>query len=566
MAVLSLPGVASAATYYVRAGEAGTQCTQGAPCDTIQEALTAAVGDGHTIDIGPGTFAAPTETILTDTTFLGAGATTVIEGEDGVADNEAGGAAISADKANLTLEDLHLVGGTGSTNANAGAGGPALRALTDVPQPDAETVILTDVRLTAGATGDATEESDGAAILLDVTANQINLDATRVLAEAASGPGEATLIENDGVGVRDYTFTQSRLNGSTYFVCACDATFTDSILTGDGQALFTLKKDGTGLLTLDRTRVVQNPFGGVSVEGIATIRDSLIVPGAAAAFESAEALDVFSGTFAEVDLIGSTLIGGTPAGSNELFTAVRVAGASTLRMKNSVAVNPDPGTDGVDLTVTGGASINPDSSAFRSAVASGGSTAPTPGANGNLNAPPQLAPSFAPLSTSPLIDRGDPAFIGQSPKDILGAPRSRDGNCDSIARPDIGAFEVACPPAGAGPGPGPGPGPGIVRPPANAKPVISRIRARRGRRGRITFTFNLSERATVTFTFRRRKGKRYVRAGSVRFRGKAGKNRFRFSGKIKRKRLKRGRYRIRVSAKDPQGRSSTAKTIRFRQR
>ena len=94
--------------------------------------------------------------------------------------------------------------------------------------------------------------------------------------------------------------------------------------------------------------------------------------------------------------------------------------------------------------------------------------------------------------------------------------------------------------------------------------LAARRRAKRG----TTFRFRLSERARVTFRIQRkttvRRGGRYVKAGRFAHRGKAGKNRKRFSGRIRGKRLRRGSYRATLVAKDPAGNRSTPKRVKFR--
>jgi len=108
--------------------------------------------------------------------------------------------------------------------------------------------------------------------------------------------------------------------------------------------------------------------------------------------------------------------------------------------------------------------------------------------------------------------------------------------------------------------------------------------ARRVRRG-TTFRYRLSEAARVVFTIqraaagrrvggkcrkptrsnrRRRKCTRYVRVGRFAQQAVAGANRKRFSGRIGRKTLRRGRHRVVLVATDAAGNKSRAKRLRFR--
>jgi streptogramin lyase len=83
--------------------------------------------------------------------------------------------------------------------------------------------------------------------------------------------------------------------------------------------------------------------------------------------------------------------------------------------------------------------------------------------------------------------------------------------------------------------------------------------ARRG----TTFRYRLSERARVTLTIQRRKGGRFVKAGVLRQKGKRGRNRRRFSGRLRGKRVKPGSYRAVLRATDPVGNRSRRVRVRF---
>jgi Bacterial Ig domain len=113
-------------------------------------------------------------------------------------------------------------------------------------------------------------------------------------------------------------------------------------------------------------------------------------------------------------------------------------------------------------------------------------------------------------------------------------------------------------------------------------PSFSFAAARVGTR----ISFRLSEAARVTLTLARplpgrrvgrrcvkpsprnrgkRRCTRYPTAGRLRFNGRAGTNRVRFQGRLsRRKRLRIGRYRLRVGATDAAGNISRARTANFR--
>ena len=190
------------------------------------------------------------------------------------------------------------------------------------------------------------------------------------------------------------------------------------------------------------------------------------------------------------------------------------------------------------------------------------------------------------LASSPLIDRGDPAFATPGETDLLGRARSLDGNGDCSARPDPGAYELSsiCKAA----------------PPAAAPPTLSNVRLSRTRftsrkprsprrkRG-TTLRFTLSEPARVSLLFERRQAGRRVAAGAKRrcvkprrsnrgkpacvrnvrvgrrsVTGRQGANAVGLSGKLRGRPLKPGRYRLTLVATDPGGSRSKPVTRRFR--
>ena len=183
---------------------------------------------------------------------------------------------------------------------------------------------------------------------------------------------------------------------------------------------------------------------------------------------------------------------------------------------------------------------------------------------------------FALLPGSPLIDAGDPA--APQGLDMHGDPRVADGNGDGVARRDLGAFELQPAPA-AGPPGGGGPGGG---PAADIKaPLISGFRSSRSvfaiaRAGtpvaarvaqgtRLRYT--LSEGARVTMKIQRRlagRPTRYRAVGRLKRNGVSGLNRTRFTGRIGRRALRPGRYRVVITATDAAGNRSAPKSARFR--
>jgi hypothetical protein len=295
---------------------------------------------------------------------------------------------------------------------------------------------------------------------------------------------------------------------------------------------------------------------------------------------------------------GSTLI----ARGLAAVTAKRegAEGPATVAIRNSVVRHYPPLEliPRADLHADGG-TITADFSSFATRVEENGGTATAPGSGANVAADPGLVdPSqdvFVLRNDSPLIDRGDPGIVQPGEVDLLGSPRSLDGNRDCLAAPDMGAFEVtgqsiACPidprpevtnfgmtnnvfaPVG-----GHGNRKGGVR--------ISAKKAKRGTR----FRFTLSESARVTITIERKlKGRRvgrgakarclkatrvnrkaprcvrFVKVTSLGAQAKAGKQSLPFSGRVRGKALKPGPYRATIVAKDTAGQTSSPHRVSFR--
>ncbi len=95
------------------------------------------------------------------------------------------------------------------------------------------------------------------------------------------------------------------------------------------------------------------------------------------------------------------------------------------------------------------------------------------------------------------------------------------------------------------------------------KPKLSRVLV-----GRSTISFRLNTKATVTISFQRKRGGGFAPAGKiVRKNQKAGKRSFRYRGKVGKRKLKPGTYRVTLVAKGPSGSSrKVRKNLRIRRR
>jgi hypothetical protein len=183
-------------------------------------------------------------------------------------------------------------------------------------------------------------------------------------------------------------------------------------------------------------------------------------------------------------------------------------------------------------------------------------------------------------ASSPAIDTGDPLTVTLPTDDYDGAPRPVDGNADGTARRDMGAYEYQPPvvnPPGGDPPSGdpppsdpppsdPPPSDPPPDPPAGDKqpPLITKLKAKRGFSevdGGIV-KLRLSEAATVSLTARRIGAGGSSKKPAVRlsYPGVAGKNKL----AVKSRKLKAGRYRLKVIATDAAANRSKAARAKLR--
>ena len=270
---------------------------------------------------------------------------------------------------------------------------------------------------------------------------------------------------------------------------------------------------------------------------------------------------------------------------------IRATNVSAFGVLDDVMTR-EPGTQGIVS-----ATVILDYSIFQFVNTFDGGLITPPGSPTNLDLTPSqylvdvLANDFHQTPGAPTIDAGitSPA---NGPADLDGRARAQGRSTD------IGAFEV--PVAGSGPGgPGTGTSGGVsadkTKPAASALDVqpdafaalsgrgSSLISAKRKPAKGATIKYRLSEAATLTFTVEReargrkkkgrcvvgrRKGKackRYKKVkGSFTHAGRAGANSLRFSGRLARKPLRPGRYRLVGTARDAAGNTSNAVRTSFR--
>jgi hypothetical protein len=591
---LAAPAAASADTLHVAKGgvDAPACADPGAPCATVAYAVGQAAS-GDTIQIGPGTFV---ESVETDKvlTFVGAGAgtlggfppATTIQGPNG--SGTAGLTALVLD-AGGSVRDLRAIGGEGGSEAltNGDPGGDGITYRSSVPTP---TELRLEHVVVIGGNGGAGKTPD----VFDFGTGGVGLDARSTVGPVAIVATESEFASGEGTGgggavnvigpQATADLVDSRLQSEQTIALGGGGAITgysDTRLTLTSVEIDSEDAGATiyeGSMTVRRSRILaEYPLqvvasGGTSSSG--ELIDSQVISTVGEAALS-EAYD--SGSTASLEIAGSTVVG---LYANAAVTAHREedSGAATVVLRNSVARHlPPPGLPSNDLYANGG-TINTDHSSFTTKLEENGGTATTPGSGTNLDADPLFVnPSkgdFALQGTSPLIDRGDPGVVAAGQLDLIGNPRALDGNRDCAAAPDIGAYEVT----GQGVECDPPPtisGFGLTNK-AFAPKGAARKPGRRGAAGsarkRIKrgtkFTYTLSEPARVSIVIERKKPRRgkkprWVKATTLSAQEEGGKQNTPFSGKVRRRLLKPGRYRARITATDSAGQRSAPKQRGF---
>jgi hypothetical protein len=238
-------------------------------------------------------------------------------------------------------------------------------------------------------------------------------------------------------------------------------------------------------------------------------------------------------------------------------------------------------------TIVAGNSGGVDLSGFASKTASFSDACPLLGGAGNFCANPLLTADAHETAASPTIDKGTNALVPAGlTTDFEGQARIRS------TAVDIGADEVQAD------APADNVAPGVTGASLTNKAfavgkgataITARKKKRKVKRG-TTIRYTLSEAAAVRLTIERaskgrrvKRGKkrvcakptrknrkkkrctRYKRAGKTLVRSsKAGKNKVKFSGRIAKKALKSGSYRLTIVATDGAGNRSKAKRLKFR--
>lgn len=573
--MLTLPGTALAADRFVSSSGndmAGSNTCSSpiTPCLTLSRAVSAANSSGDTIHIGPGTYTGGINTAK-NLIFQGAGSgslasaagATVIDGSPNQAIKLTGGGG---------LHDLRALGGsTGTTHA----------------------LVLEVV-------------SPGPAVTYDlsgVVAIGGNCTGCRALEATDPGFGDPSLLT---VNASNSTFVSTGTNGTSVFVQSANANFTHSSIGQQGNMNGTLLmelgtltfSDGTlgtpglsinaselavgGHATFTRT-VFSARIEGLRLDGSmapvdATLNDSLIV--------TAD-MGVFGFNGAAATLRNSTVIAIGPHVTGGIQLQAAGGGDAAVNASGTIVRAIDTAVPPVDFDVrlqeSGGhvATFTADHSSYSSVDVGGGGTVTPVGSGTNVSGDPMFLDAahgdFRLSLASPLLDRGAPDLPGEL--DVTGAPRSQDSNCDGVAMPDIGAFELgaACLRTAIPTGP-----------PAFSNVSMTHRRFRVGKpsvalapKG-TRFLYTLSEAAKVTVTIDRkaagrkngrrcakpRRGlrkrcTRFVKQGALTKQSAAGANSLPFSGRLGRRTLKPGKYRASLRAVNASGQRSKPSRLSF---
>jgi hypothetical protein len=579
LAILALsPAAASAAVRCVGFSGAGCDSTHG----TITSALLQAADD-DTLRFAPGVYTSPDAGIDLRLHFEGAGQGTPDNFDPQVHTRIRGtsGSPGLALQRGGSLRGLQVQGG-----AHNGSLGRDALSLTN--NSESVSYSLTDVVL-LGTEGADANQNDGMAMRVSDDDGTTDVSVTGAAFEAGGNsqftPTILVLEDSGSVAIRRSTIdARDQLglrNDAGAFVL-----LEDSSVGPEGG----IAKWGPGLMHINRSRVSVESYAALDlsppgdVEALMQVTNSVIEVIGTESFPSMGATVQSNGGKVTLAMRGSTVIarGNAQAAVYAAEDPSFPEDEARVELRNTIARVEGSSAPGAADLVANRGKIGADFSAFATSSATNGGSVPVPGSGSNFNGHPPLNPDFSLPAGSPLADRGDPGVVEPGETDLVGNPRSLDGNGDCIPVPDIGAFELT----------------GAAAPcPLNAAPritgfgITNRVfaptllgRGAQVRRG-TRFRYTLSEPARVAIGIERalpgrrvgrrcrrptrrnrarRRCIRFVRTGVLRAQKQAGRQTTPFSGRFRRRALRPGRYRARISATDALGARSAERRLNFR--
>ena len=371
----------------------------------------------------------------------------------------------------------------------------------------------------------------------------------------AADPGVAgTPVRIDGGG----RLSHAVVDGGTYqavavtdFAGVSDASIADSDIRG--ASAISVFSPGTTTIARDKLTVTNTTADGVSViQGTAVVRDTLIdLRNIAVATGLAASATTVQNASVDAKRVTVLASGGQSRGASVYSAAAN--GSASISLADSLL-------EGVGTRVlrasAGAAAVAVDRVDTWPAAADQ-LNGLVPSDTATFSADPLLSAEFVPQPGSPLIDRAAALTSDDFKTDAAGAPRALDGDGDCTAQPDIGAFEAPAAPC-AQPQPA-DPAPVVTAPKDTSAPVITRLRFARRHGRAVGVKLTVSERAAITLRVSRCRTAscaRIARTFVVRRRSVAGSATVKLA-----RRLRHGRYTIRVTAVDAAG-NRAVRTVR----
>ncbi len=459
LAALAAPAAASAADLYVDAGPAGSDanpCAQASPCATIGHAVTLASASGDTIHIAAGTYP-ESITLDKDIDLVGAGS--------GTPGSAAGSTFIHPTAGDGALT-FHSGGSLRNVRVRGVDGDGVSTAAVYMQHFDAGTFDYSLQNVVAIGGQDTVAGVSATALYAGAVYgpySSVSIDIGNSTLSSALTGGDGAMFHAPA-GTLDVTIHDSTLSPGPE-ASGIDALHHTSLSLIDSKIkgnTLTLGVESQGPLTITRSTISGVDVGIIwTASGAAfSLLDSLVATNPAGPNQAAVGLNVPGSIslsppgHSSALIRGSTIVTSTSAnnqdgvgitsGDNSSMTASLVNSVIRVRKADGSASNGDEITTAV--VPDGEIDLTASHSSYNTISEGPGTTIPAPGSGTNISGNPGLS-SFANgrytlAADSALIDRGDPGVVTSGETDLVGAPRSLDGNSDCASAPDPGAYEL----------------------------------------------------------------------------------------------------------------------------